>query len=125
MEFRGICLITRDVPGLVRFYEAVLQTTADGGDVHAEVRTDGAALAIYSRAAAEHDMGFAFGQGAGTGLAALGFEVADVDAEYARLQALGVEILIPPTTYPWGRRAVHFRDPDGNIVGFGCAAAEP
>ena len=27
-------------------------------------------------------------------------------------------IVKPPTTQPWGRRSVWFRDPDGNIVNF-------
>ena len=46
------------------------------------------------------------------------FEVEDVDQEFERLQAMNVEIVKPPTTQPWGRRSVWFRDPDGNIVNF-------
>lgn len=40
------------------------------------------------------------------------FEVPDVDAEYRRLRALGLEVP-PPVSYPWGHRATSLRDPDG------------
>ncbi len=43
MEFTGIYLITEDVPGLSRFYEAVLRTTAVGRETQAEVCSDGTA----------------------------------------------------------------------------------
>jgi predicted enzyme related to lactoylglutathione lyase len=122
-KFCGVCLITEDVPALTRFYETVLQTASEGDDIHAEVQTDGTALAIYSRAAAESDMGFSFDVYCGTGKMTLGFNVEDVDAEYERLNVLGVEFVAVPTTYPWGSRAMHFRDPDGNIITFRCPAA--
>jgi uncharacterized glyoxalase superfamily protein PhnB len=46
------------------------------------------------------------------------FQVDDVDAEHERLQELDVEIVAPPTTHPWGRRAMQFLDPDGNVITF-------
>ena len=46
----------------------------------------------------------------------LDFEVSDVDAEYQRVAALGVEWVMPPTTQPWGNRSMIFKDPDGNLV---------
>lgn len=48
----------------------------------------------------------------------LEFEVEDVDAEYRRLLAVGVEVPRPPVTYPWGWRAIGFKDPDGNGIDF-------
>jgi predicted enzyme related to lactoylglutathione lyase len=56
--------------------------------------------------------------GAGHGGTIVGFEVADVDAEATRLADLGVSIVKPTQTYPWGTRSVWFRDPDGNLVNF-------
>ena len=54
-----------------------------------------------------------------------GFEVISVSEEMAGAKdrailelAVGALIVKPPTTYPWGRRAVWFLDPDGNIVNF-------
>jgi lactoylglutathione lyase len=43
--------------------------------------------------------------------------VEDVDAEAARLQALGVQFVIGPQDYPgWGMRSAYLRDPDGNLI---------
>ena len=42
--------------------------------------------------------------------------VDDVDAEYPRVAALGVDWVLPPTTQPWGTRSMIFRDPAGNLV---------
>lgn len=118
MKFSGVCIITTDVPRLARFYEAILKTTSEGDEIHTEIKTDGAGLAIYSKAAAESDMLFAFGKYWGSGNFTVSFMVDDVDAEYERLKALNVDFVTSPKTYPWGARSVHFRDPDGNIVTF-------
>ena len=118
MNFDGVTLITEDVVALSEFYSQVLQAESEGGEVHAEIKTQGAGLVIYARSAAERDMGFCFEEHNGVGKMTLSFTVEDVDAEYERLQAIGVTFETQPTTYPWGNRAVHFRDPDGNIVGF-------
>lgn len=48
----------------------------------------------------------------------LEFSVDDVDAEYERLLSMGVKIENPPVTYPWGFRAIGFKDPDGNNIDF-------
>ena len=118
MNLFGICLITENVRRLADFYQAVLQAEVEDGDIHVEVRTEGCGLAIYSREAAERDMGFHFDGQTGTGTTTLMFRVADVDAEFERLQPIVPAFMTRPTTYPWGARAFHFRDPDGNIVDF-------
>jgi len=42
--------------------------------------------------------------------------VDDVDVEYARLMARGVEFHMAPTTVEAGLRIAFFRDPDGNPI---------
>ncbi len=43
--------------------------------------------------------------------------VDDVDAEFKRLQALGVQLVAEPKNYPgWGMRSAYVRDPDGNLI---------
>lgn len=113
----GICLITPDVIRLRAFYEQVLQVEGEGDDRHVEVHTAGAGLTIFSWQGME-EMAPGSMAGAGHGATIVGFEVADVDAEDTRLRALGVPIVKPPQTYPWGTRSVWFRDPDGNLVNF-------
>ena len=42
-------------------------------------------------------------------------EVQDVDATCGRLRADGLNILVEPRDFPWGRSA-YLRDPDGRLV---------
>jgi uncharacterized glyoxalase superfamily protein PhnB len=66
-----------------------------------------------------HESGAREAAGAGRGRrdeVILDFLVDDVDAEYPRIAALGVEWVLPPTTQPWGNRSMIFRDPAGNLV---------
>ena len=44
------------------------------------------------------------------------FECADVDAEYERLTALGLEFTEPPTDRPWLWRQCYVNDPNGNHI---------
>ena len=46
MFLAALCLMAKDVKGLAQFYCKVLKTTAEGDEVHQEVATNGAALAI-------------------------------------------------------------------------------
>jgi catechol 2,3-dioxygenase-like lactoylglutathione lyase family enzyme len=123
VRFVGICLITNNVPALADFYTKVLGVEAEGDDVHAELDTDGAGIAIFSAEEMEN-MAPRSMQGAGYGSLTTMFEVNDVDAEYERLKALDVEFVMLPTTHPWGARSFWFRDPDGNIVDFFASLAE-
>ena len=43
-------------------------------------------------------------------------EVADVDAVHAKAVALGVQIVYPLTTEPWGVRRFHVVDPNGVVI---------
>ncbi|MFH1085799.1 MAG: VOC family protein [Chloroflexota bacterium] len=122
-RFAGVCLITPDVPALAAFYARALGVQAVGDDVHAELHTAGASLTIFAVAGMER-MAPRSMQGAGHGSAVIAFKVGEVDAEYARLKALGVEFVMLPTTHPWGCRSFWFRDPDGNIVDFYAVLAK-
>jgi predicted enzyme related to lactoylglutathione lyase len=123
-RFNSVCIVTPDVPQLRAFYASVLQTEAQGDDNFVEFARDGLALTLYSHAGME---GMAPGstQGAGFGGVVLEFEVGDVDAEYQRLLRLGVPVVKPPTTQPWGLRSAWFRDPAGNILNLFAPASSP
>ncbi len=113
----AVGLITDDVPRLRAFYEAVLQRAAQGDDQYCYFQTETFQLSIGSTSGTE---GMAPGstRGTGTGRCVLEAQVEDADEEYRRVLALGAPIVMPPTTQPWGLRAVWFRDPDGNVVDF-------
>ncbi|WP_080648279.1 VOC family protein [Clostridium pasteurianum] len=88
-----------------------------GNNVHAELKTDGGNIAIFSVEGME-SMAHNSMCGVGYGGFTINFRVKDVDSEYERLKALGVEFVMLPTTHPWGARSFWFRDPDCNIVNF-------
>jgi len=116
----GICLITEDVRKIATFYEKILQVETDINDIHVVITVDGGGITLYSKTASIDDMGFKYDKYCGTGMCKITFIVENVDFEYERLKSLDldIEFIAPPTTYPWGSRAMHFRDPDGNIVCF-------
>lgn len=118
MKLSDICIITEDVPLLTRFYENALQVKGEGNEIHASLVIGQEGIAIYSKKAAENDMRFDFSKHWGSGNFTIGFNVDDVDMEYERLKSFDVELVTSPTTYPWGARSFHFRDPDGNIICF-------
>lgn len=117
MRFEGVCLITEAVTRLAEFYCMVLEVEAEGDDVHQEVHTEGAGMTIFSKDGME-ELAPGSMTGTGNGSITLGFLVEDVDSVYRRLLNLGVEIVKPPKSYPWGTRSVWFRDLDGNIINF-------
>lgn len=41
------------------------------------------------------------------------FSVADVDAEYKRLTAAGLDVIVPLEDHPWGDRGFAIHDPNG------------
>jgi uncharacterized glyoxalase superfamily protein PhnB len=112
------CLITNDVKQLTEFYDRVLQVTPHpSGDRYVEFPTSTGTLAIFDAKAQEKYIpGSA--QARQNRSAILEFNVADVDQEYLRLQAIVKTWVKPPTTQPWGSRSIYFRDPDGNLVDF-------
>ncbi len=119
MEFKGVCLITKNVPALKEFYMRILGAEAVGDDTHVDLMMQGSGMSIFSVNGME-EMAPGSMKGAGYGSFTLSFKVDDVDAEYERLKTMGVEFVKLPQTHPWGWRSVWFRDPDGNIVNFAC-----
>lgn len=116
MKFVSTRIITADVKRLVGFYEMVTRVPAVwGNDLFAEIPTPVGTLAIGSDKTVP-----LFGDGsaepAANRSAIVEFIVEDVDGEYERLRERVAEIVTPPTTMPWGNRALLFRDPDGNLV---------
>jgi uncharacterized glyoxalase superfamily protein PhnB len=115
MKFASTRLVAGDIGSMVGFYEMVTGRTAEWlSPAFAEIVTPGATLAIGSA-----DTVPLFKEGsaepAANRSAILEFMVADVDAEFARLEGKA-ELVHEPKTMPWGNRTVQFRDPEGTIV---------
>lgn len=115
MTFASIRIITDDVDRLAAFYERVTgQTAVRPAPVFAQFSGPGATLAIASPATVAM-LGDALAPAANRSVI-VEFEVDDVDAEFARLEPELTDIVLPPSTMPWGNRSALFRDPDGNLV---------
>jgi predicted enzyme related to lactoylglutathione lyase len=111
-------IITDNVSALADFYAKLTAgTVVRPHELFAEVHTASGTLAIGATATVT-----LFGPGsarpADNHSVIIEFLVDDVDAEHEKVQKLGVEIVTPPTTMPWGNRSLLFRDPDGNLVNF-------
>jgi len=116
MNLASIRIITGDVDRLAAFYEAVTGTTAiRPAPVFAEIRTASGTLAVASPATVALLGDDAPRPGSNDSII-IEFLVTDVDAEFARLQELLDDVVLEPTTMPWGNRSTLFRDPDGNLV---------
>ena len=116
MNLASIRIITDDVDRLARFYEAVTGTVAiRPAPVFAEVRTTTGTLAIASTATVAM-LGHRAPKPGPDHSMIIEFLVDDVDAEFARLRPGLDEIVLEPTTMPWGNRSTLFRDPDGHLV---------
>jgi len=116
MEFASIRIITEDLDGMVSFYERVTGTAArQPAPVFAEIVTGGAVLALGTPATVGM-LGEAAPTAASNGSVIVEFLVEDVDAAFDRLREGLDDVVLPPSTMPWGNRSTLFRDPDGNLV---------
>jgi predicted enzyme related to lactoylglutathione lyase len=116
MEFASIRIITDDVDRLTGFYESLLGVVAARpAPVFAELRTGGGAVAVASRATVAV-LGEAAPEPESNRSVIVEFLVDDVDQEATRLRGLLDDVVLEPTTMPWGNRSMLFRDPDGNLV---------
>ena len=115
MPFASIRIVTENVERLAAFYERVLGRPAERpAPVFAQFAGEGATLAIASTATVAM-LGDAVRPSANRSVI-VEFEVGDVDAEFERLGVEDADVVLPPTTMPWGNRSALVQDPDGNVV---------
>ena len=115
MKFASVRLVTQQFEALVAFYARLSGTEATRlADGFAEIRLEGATLAI-----SEEHLVQRFNAGAATAAsnrsAILELELADVEGTLARMKE-AAEVVMRPTTMPWGNRSLLLRDPDGSLV---------
>ena len=115
MSFTSLRIITDDLEGLVAFYKQVVGRPAERpAPVFAQFTGAGATLAIA------HTSTVGMLEGAVTPAAnrsvLVEFEVADVDRAFAELGPRSEDVVLAPTTMPWGNRSALVRDPDGTVV---------
>lgn len=115
MSFASVRIITDDLEGMVAFYERVTGQPAERpAPVFAQFTGPGGTLAIASTATVAM-LGGALTPATNRSVL-IEFEVADVDGDFAGLQLGSDDVVLEPTTMPWGSRSALVRDPDGNVV---------
>ncbi|WP_420363477.1 VOC family protein [Curtobacterium aetherium] len=115
MSFASIRIVTDDLDGLVSFYERVTGQQAERpAPVFAQFSGPGATLAIASTATVTM-LGGALTPATNRSVF-VEFEVDDVDGTFAELEPAREDVVLEPTTMPWGNRSALVRDPDGNVV---------
>jgi uncharacterized glyoxalase superfamily protein PhnB len=106
-------LRTADLPALIAFYES-----AFGGVVTYRYEEVYAALAVGGGS-----LGIGFEPDASGDQVAIWFYVDDADAAYRAVLDAGGSSEGEPEDMPWGERVATVRDPDGNLLYLGRAAA--
>jgi uncharacterized glyoxalase superfamily protein PhnB len=115
MSFASVRIITNDLEGMVAFYERVTGQPAERpAPVFAQFTGPGGTLAIASTATVAM-LGGALTPATNRSVL-IEFEVADVDGDFVGLQCSSDDVVLEPTTMPWGNRSALVRDPDGNVV---------
>jgi len=110
-------IMTDDVTGTAAFYcDHFRFNRAFDSDwyVHLQSSEDPSVnLAVLKR---DHETVPAEGRGKAVSGLLLNFEVEDVDAEYARVEAAGLPVLLPIRDEAFGQRHFITRDPNGVMI---------
>jgi catechol 2,3-dioxygenase-like lactoylglutathione lyase family enzyme len=127
MKLTHVCLITPQFDRMREFYRRLLHLEPkEFQEDYVEFQTPGAIISLYEEASfAQTVPGYVPKPGAGGMM--LEIQVANVDQEFRRLHTLGFnkDIIMPPTTFPWGNRSTYLRDPDGNLINLYSPVSAP
>ncbi len=117
MELVQSRIVTEDVEKLARFYAALVGVDVVINGYYVEIPTAGQRVGLSRMRFSDFEEG-ACGPPSGVepGDVILDFAVDDIDGEFRRLEALGVDWVMRPTLQPWGRRSMMFRDPEGHLI---------
>ena len=117
-------LFVGDVEKMVLFYRDILGFESDwDGRPYASFKVSDDGLFMFDRKLFAEAMNRPYEPPKGFNLTMeIGVGVptkADVDQEYVRLMALGVNSVQEPKTQPWGQRNFWITDPEGNHIEVG------
>lgn len=116
MDLTKTRIVTDDVARLALFYAALIGVDVVLNDFYVEVPTPTAAVAFSRRRYTETDSFGASPTPSPPDRVILDFELDDIDAHFERVDQLGVDWVLRPTTQPWGNRSMMFRDPEGTVI---------
>ena len=125
MKLDGFGVFVKDMAVMIRFYRDVLgfeiKESEDTSNVYLE--KNGTLFLFYGRQDFEKMTGRGFGYVQGVNghfEIALSVENFDaVDRIFEEIIAKGGQLVMPPTTEPWGQRTCYIADPEGNLIEVG------
>lgn len=110
MRIGEVSLNTNDVITLANFYKRLLGIENGSNDeIHQTLIGEETLLTIYNDGTNKNNNNQNI---------SLSFTVEDIETEYKKLIAMGVEIIEKPTLRPWGAVNMSFYDPDKNVIYF-------
>jgi uncharacterized glyoxalase superfamily protein PhnB len=109
-------IVSADVERLARFYAQLVGVEVVVNEYYVEVPTAGQLVGISRMRFSDFGEGCGPPEGVMLGDVILDFAVENVDAEFGRVDAIGVEWVMHPTMQPWGRRSMMCRDPEGHLI---------
>lgn len=111
-------IVTDDVPRLAGFYARLVGARVALNEYYVEVPAGPATVGFSRRRFTEYceDHASRLRCSANRAEIILDFQAGDVDIEYPRIAALGVNWVSPPATQPWGSRSMIFTDPEGTLI---------
>jgi predicted enzyme related to lactoylglutathione lyase len=119
MELVQARIVTDDVEGIAAFYARLTGNCGPLNSYYVEVPA-GAITVGFSKCRFTHyqedDGAPVTGRRPCRGEIMLDFLADDVNDEYQRIAAIGVEWVMPPRIQPWGGRSIIFRDPEGHLI---------
>ena len=117
--------VSTAIEPIAAFYAALLGVSVPLNEHYLEVPAGSASIG-FSKVGFTEDRGphavCPMGPAPEEGETILDFTADDVDAEYLRIDALGATWVVRPTTQPWGRRSMLFRDPHGHLINVAYSA---
>jgi uncharacterized glyoxalase superfamily protein PhnB len=127
VKLAQVRFVSTAIEPIATFYAALLGVSVPLNEHYLEMPA-GAASVGFSRVGFTEDRGPHATCPAG--LAArdkeiiLDFTADNVDVEHLRIADLGVTWVMPPTTQPWGRRSMLFRDPGSHLINVSSPTAK-
>jgi uncharacterized glyoxalase superfamily protein PhnB len=110
-------IVTHDVEKVAGFYARLLGVDVVLNEYYVEVPTAGQRVGVSRvRFSDFEEQTCGSPKEVAAGDVILDFAAYDIDVQFLRIEALGVDWVMPPTLQPWGRRSMMFRDPEGHLI---------
>ena len=128
MRLDGFGIMVDNMPTMVRFYRDVLgfEIKEEENTSNVFLEKDGTLFLLYRKSDFEKmtEKSFSYAKGV-NGHYEIALSVSNydsVDRVFESVVKLGAQVVMAPTTEPWGQRTCYIADPEGNLIEIGSFA---